>query len=107
MVQLEPTAARQQGETVMTFTTIADVKRANKAIGNHWFSPNTMRFFNSRVSGKLVRGKYFVSSEQMDNDTARVYSIRMALPDGEVVTVGEFGEYSTYNKAVKEIATLA
>ncbi len=91
----------------MTFRNIAEVKQANEAIGHHWFSPGATRFFNSRVSGKLVNGRYFVSSEKFDLNSPREYTIREALADGQIETVGQFGGYKTFREALNVIKTLS
>ena len=34
--------------------TMADVKRKNKEMGLFWFSPDSMRFFKSRIESELI-----------------------------------------------------
>ncbi|KKK71007.1 hypothetical protein LCGC14_2918230, partial [marine sediment metagenome] len=46
------------------FKTIAQVKAANRTLEHHWFDRGTLRFFDGRVLGGLISGRYFVSSEQ-------------------------------------------
>jgi hypothetical protein len=93
------------------YKTIADVKAANQAIGNHWFSRDTMRFFNTRIESKLLtRGsgrQFFITSERQDETKARKYTIREAMPDGNIDTFGEFQAHSSLEDAqiaVREIA---
>lgn len=87
----------------MAFRTIADIKRANKELGHHWFSPDTMRFFSSRVLREVYGGRYFVTSEQfypvLGEAYARRYTIRVAADDGSIDTVGEFQAYKTARAA--------
>lgn len=85
--------------TAQTFRTIDEVKAANEAAGHNWFSKDTMRFFNSRVCGGLVGGRYFVTSEKYDYDSPRLYTVREVNADGTVDTVGEFQGYDTADKA--------
>jgi hypothetical protein len=94
------------------FTDMDDVRRANAAIGHHWFDPDTLSFFSSRVGDTLYGGRYFVSSEKppaslMTWDGQRRYTVREALPDGKVQTVGEFGEWPTRAAAVARARYLA
>ena len=90
----------------MTYRTMDDVRRANAAIGSHWFEPSTLRFFNSRPGRTLYGGRYFVTSERYDDDHPRLYTIREVTPDGNIETVGEFQAYATNAEAVREIKRL-
>ena len=71
------------------FQTIDQIRQANRANGHHWFSPDTMRFFDSRVSSKLYGGRFFVTSE-VPPSGVREYSVRMARDTGEIETVRFF-----------------
>ncbi len=89
-------------------TTIDDAKRINKEKGRHWFSPDTMRFFKSRIEkkaltfGQLIDDKYFITSEQYDSGSPRLYSVRVFnKKTGAVKTVGDFQEFGTKAKARK------
>lgn len=89
------------------FTTMADVKRANKAAGQFWFSPDTMRFFRGRIESELVAGRWFVSSEQYDDESPRLYTVREVQPDASIETIGDFQGYRTKAAARKAIDKLA
>jgi hypothetical protein len=84
---------------VNRFNSMAEVKAANKAIDNHWFEPSTMRFFNSRIESKLYAGRFFITSERRELDLPKRYSIREAMPNGDIKTVGEFQEFLTLEDA--------
>ncbi|MHC4322695.1 MAG: DUF7447 family protein [Planctomycetota bacterium] len=79
----------------------------NKTAG-HWFDPDTMRFFRSRI-GKARKCKngvwFFVSSEKPPHGK-RKYSVRKMELDGDINTVGEFCSLTSYmaNKLVDEYA---
>ena len=84
----------------MRYTTIAQVKAANKAAGQFWFGPDTMRYWNSRVESDVIGGRYFLTSERSnDYDDARRYSIREAMLDGSIETRGDFRQYDTKAEA--------
>ena len=86
------------------FRDINEVVDDNKAAGQHFFSPDTMRFFGSRVGKRLYGGMYFVTSEKLPHSgEARRYTVRRALPDGGIVTVGEFQQFATSADAVRAI----
>ena len=89
-------------------TTIEDVKRINKEKDRHFFDRDTMRFFRSKVErdalrfGQLIDDKYFITSEQFDSDSPRLYSVRRFNPkEGSINTIGEFQEFKTKGQAKK------
>lgn len=76
------------------FTTISEVRTANRAIGHHFFDVSTMRFFASRVESALYAGRFFITSEKAGfNTERRKYTVREVLDDGEVRTYRD-----TFNK---------
>ncbi len=88
--------------TTTTFRTMADVRRANKAIGNHWFERDTMRFFDSRVESTLYGGRYFITSEQFHGSQGslpRRFTLRRVEPDGSIEDESAFQAYSTIELA--------
>ena len=57
---------------------ITDIKRANKKAGKFFFSPDTMKFFGSRIESKVYEGRggiYFVTSEQPPHGK-RIFNVR-------------------------------
>lgn len=85
-----------------TFLNVKEVRIANNSIGHHWFTPASMRFFNSQVTGsdKLINKRFFISSEQFDFNSDRMFTIRLVKPNGEVETYGEFQAYKTKKEAI-------
>jgi hypothetical protein len=93
---------------VPRYRTLDDIKERNKRAGQHWFEPAALRFFSSRIQERIYPAAggsaYFVSSERFFPSVAsgddpswyrRLYSVRRALPDGSIATVGEFQGYKT------------
>lgn len=82
------------------FHDLGEVRRVHNG---HWFDRDTMRFFSCRLpddNSPLIGGRYFVSSEQNSGVyDPRLYTIREALSDGKVETIGEFQGYSTRREA--------
>lgn len=74
---------------------MADIKALNEAQGGFWFSPETMRFFKTRLSKLAFRSTsgshaFFVTSEQ-DRDYRRRYTVRKCdLQTGRIATHGDF-----------------
>ena len=81
---------------------INDIKNHHR--GN-WFKPDTMRFFNSRISDSLFYDPknnliYFISSEKFDHKSPRLYTIRSYDPSTDTTeTVGGFQAYSSLRSA--------
>lgn len=89
---------------------LAEIRARNAAIGHHFFEPSAMRFFRSRCSGAVypgTRSTWFVTSEQFDSDSPRLYSVRVQQIDGTIDTVGEFQQYATSREARAVAARLA
>ena len=77
--------------------TIGAIKEINRKKGQYWFSPNTMRFFKSKVPDDhmpLVKNRFFISSEKSPWDK-RKYTIREFI--GKTGSVETFGEFQFYN----------
>jgi hypothetical protein len=85
------------------FNQIFQIKRANESGGRHFFSRNTMSFFNSRVHDAVYGGCVFVTSEKNDmpysSPQPRVYTVRIAMEDGSIETFGSLGDYATRSQA--------
>lgn len=87
--------------------TMADVKRNNHKAGRYYFSPDTMRFFNSKVESKLFKNKYFITSEKFKEDYPRLFTIREYNPKTHIIsTVGTFQEFTTLDEAIEAIEEL-
>lgn len=90
------------------FQNIDEIKQANAASSQpHWFSPDTMRFFSTRIGRTVYGGRFFITSEQRDYSSPRLYTIREAKPDGTIDTVGEFQGYATRAAATRQAQRLA
>lgn len=92
------------------FKNIEEIKKRNAEIGHHFFEPGTMAFFGSRIEdvrqgSKLADGRFFVTSEQDKGlgvrawDGKRRYTVRMAMPDGSIKTIGGHGRFDTLSEA--------
>lgn len=102
------------------FRSLDEIKRANEDSGFYWFSPDTLRFFRSRISDTIHpardgSGAFFVSSEQQrlfDGALARrTYSVRFAWAGnggqkrGDVDNIkGEYSSSAQAHRAAKAFA---
>lgn len=89
------------------YSSMYNVERANIARGHHFFSPESKRFFRSRIGTRLINGRYFITSEQFDWKSPRLYTVRRAEDDGSIETVGEFQQFDTAAKARRYAEKLA
>lgn len=102
--------------TPVQYDSIESIKAANEAAGFHYFSPATMRHWQSRILSGVIGGRYFITSEaRPDIITSRgvtpagprLYTIREALPDGSIDTVGDFQGYVRPEQARRMARRLA
>ena len=70
------------------YNTITEIKEANKALGHHWFSTGTKRFFDSKIESRVLHGQYFISSEKIPGDKERKFTLRKALENGQIESMG-------------------
>ena len=88
----------------MTANTI-DMYEVRRAHRGYWFSPDTLRFFRSRVGATAYesndgRYRFFVSSEQFDYASPRLYTVRVQNTEtGAIGTVGDFQGYESRRRA--------
>jgi hypothetical protein len=75
-----------------------------------------MEYFGCQIHNEVFDGCYFITSEQDSYVSStgqngawegnRLYTIRIAMPDGSIDTVGEFGEYETLDDAITAVKKL-
>lgn len=86
------------------FKDVAEFKKANKKAGQHFFSPSTMRFFNSKIESSLLGAEglqVFITSERYDYASPKKYTIRHAMSDGRVGDdLSEFQQFDTLEQAL-------
>ena len=97
------------------FRTISEIREANRAAGGHFFDPDAMRFFRSRIAPGVIGGRYFISSEQfcptMFADGPchpRRYTIRTVDDAGRIdFETPEHGHFATLAEARAAARALA
>lgn len=100
----------------MPYRTIQEIKDANKRAGGHWFGEEEMAFFASRIESEVIKGRYFITSEQYlatdygktqgFTDGPRKYSVRVCDDNGHIETVGEHMAYDTLKQAKEAVERL-
>ena len=88
----------------MARRTMAEVKAANRAWAKqhgraYWFEAGAMKFFNTRLHGQPIGGRYFVTSERYDPSAPWRYSLHESLSSGQIEGVGEFQQFATKEEA--------
>jgi hypothetical protein len=89
------------------YSTIEEIEADHRSTGGHFFDRSSKRFFRSRIGQIVIGGRYFITSEQFDHNSARLYTIR-ECQNGKIETVGEFQAYATgaaARAAAKNLAT--
>ena len=81
--------------------TMADIKQKLHADGNHFFDPDTMRFFFFIFESSLYKNNTFITSEYTGFErTKRAYTVRYYNEKkNTVVDVSGFGAFSTKGAA--------
>lgn len=99
-------SARGGGAREGASSDIGRIEEANRQAGQHFFEPATMRFFNSTVFPRVYGGRYFITSERLDEHHPERFTIRVAFDDGSVQTIGEFRAFDSHEDAVLGIGRL-
>lgn len=85
--------------------TTLEIQYRNRRPDGHFFDPDTMRFFRSRIGSHVEANNryYFVTSEQFKPShgapAARRYTARVMDLDGNVEEIGQFQAHSTSRRA--------
>lgn len=78
-----------------------EAKAISKANGGHFFDPQAMRFFNSKIESELIEGRYFITSERYSTDEPKLYTIRQISDTGQILDdIGSFQEHHTLESAL-------
>ena len=83
------------------YRSVDEIIEANRDAGFYFFAPETLRSFGSRIGQVVYGGRYFTTSERsgFDFNAPRAYSVRIAMPDGSIETVGYFGQFTSAAQA--------
>lgn len=88
-----------------SYASMAGIKEANLGADGVFFRPAMMEIFQTRIEAGPFQGRFFVTSDQFTSmrgkSYLRRYTVREALPDGSIGTVGEFQQYEDKGSAVK------
>lgn len=102
-----PDNHRPQHVVAHPFTGVSAIERANIAAGMHWFEPQSMSFFGTKILRYFGAGVF--TTHETDPMGRGAWSIRVASADGNVTTFGEFHSLPNARTATtkaKHLATL-
>lgn len=89
--------------TIYREMTMEDAIRIYKDAGGHFFDKAAMRFFNSVIETDLMDNGCFVTSERMEENFPKRYTIRAFSEDYTTVEdVSEFQAYGSFADAVAD-----
>lgn len=83
-----PEGYRPQDILARDYKGVWEIENANEAAGLHWFKPDTIRYFRTKL-GRYHGAGVFTSSE-VDLFGKRAFTVRVADTGGNVATFGEF-----------------
>ena len=94
--------------------TVSEAVAAVNDSGSHFFDPSTVRFFNSRLHGRVYAGRFFVESvrcswsDATDHPYPREYRVVWFYRTEEGVLVHDFvGWFDTLKRAVSAAKRIA
>lgn len=74
---------------VFKFSTVAEVRAANKRAGHFYFSPSTTQFFGSKYGRKLYGSHFLLVNDRNYDDSGREYKVAEVDVRGWVNKVGK------------------
>lgn len=95
-----------ENSAAIYFETMDELRHAHSKAKGFFFDVRAMRFFKSRIeSDKPILGRFFITSEQMDYDSPRLYSLRFIAKGATIETIGEFYSFESISAVNKLIDT--
>lgn len=83
--------------------TFTEMKETNR----NWFTKEAMAFFNTKIESSVLKGNYFITSERMELDQDKRYTIRQYnLETKQVTTIGDFRAYTSLESAKQSVRRL-
>ena len=91
---------------ISKFDRIEQIEGLNAALGYYFFSPDTMRWFNSKVYDDIYQvenqGVAFITSERdsyLDRQPTKLYTVRIMRLNGQIDSLSEFQQFRTLAQA--------
>jgi hypothetical protein len=86
------------------YSTIDEIKAANRAAGDTWFGPEETAFFGTEIVTGVLGGWWFVTRDDAPGSPyPGSYTVRAVDRDGHVRTVGEFQGHASREDAIMAI----
>jgi len=90
-----------------TYQSIDEIKAANRAAGEYWFSPVIERQFDPHAETPIMAGRFWVESINNHNCTGRTYLLCVARDNGVVVHLGGPKGLLKFNTRLDAVTALA
>lgn len=100
-------AERRSVSPFFPFASVADVRAANRHMGNHFFDRKTMQEFGTKIESTLYAGALFITSEKSWSEIGRHYTVRYVVPTGAVFTLEGASQLKTIDQARSIARTVA
>lgn len=79
---------------------LTEAKAIYNSTGKHFFDPETMKFFGSRIESSLYKNRCFITSEKNFDGTKRFYTVRRFSEDyTDIENIGDFNCLSSIEAA--------
>ena len=88
--------------TLSDIWTVSALKQYARECGSHFFDADTMRFFRSRVAPRvyhMATGIVFITSEQFDANSPRLYTVRIMREGANFDDIDGFQAHSSLRQA--------
>jgi len=97
------------------YENMIELRKKHEDCGGFFFSESTMNYFASEIwrdsslREVVFWGRYFLTSEQDDGgawDGERRWTMRLCKNNGDIETVGLFGQYLNFEDAYEAVINL-
>lgn len=83
---------------------MSEAKQVYKSNGGHFFDRDTMKYWGSKVESSLLKGDFFITSENACDGSRRYYNVRKFTNNyTKVETVSTFNALPSKAEAMKVI----
>lgn len=82
------------------FNSMEEIRNLNARVGLFFFQSEWMLMMDSTIESDVLYGCFFITRECNFDRSEHFYSIREALPDGRINTIGGFQQFETKGDAI-------
>lgn len=82
------------------FNSLKEIKDLNARMGFYFFDKGWMDLMHSSIESRVLYGRFFITRERNFNGSQYFFSIREALPDGRIKSIGGFQQFESKEDAI-------